>query len=143
MAWAAAEHLHHHNQSFALFATHYFELTALVHSLPAARNAHVAAREEASGLVFYHQVMPGPASRSYGLEVARLAGLPPAAVQRARQVLSGLEARQGELTRQVIDELLALDVSSLNPLQALLRLTELQRLAQGEVWWQPAGEERP
>lgn len=142
VAWAAAEQLHHHNQSFTLFATHYFELTALVHSLPAARNAHVAAREEANGLVFYHQVMPGPASRSYGLEVARLAGLPAVVVQRARQVLGGLEARQDQLTREVIDELLALDLGSLSPLQALLKLTELQRLAQGEVWWPSTGQEQ-
>ncbi|RDI96441.1 DNA mismatch repair protein MutS [Meiothermus sp. QL-1] len=126
LAWAAAEHLHNEVRAYTLFATHYFELTTLPAQLGAARNAHVAAKEEASGLVFYHQVLPGPASKSYGLEVARLAGLPPAVLQRAKAVLEGLQARQQGLAQGVLEEILALDLTRLTPLEALLFLQKLQ-----------------
>jgi DNA mismatch repair protein MutS len=74
IATAAAEYLHDHLRAFTLFATHYAELTELADSLQRAENRHVAAEEQGGELVFYHQVLPGPASRSYGIEVAQLAG---------------------------------------------------------------------
>ncbi len=131
LAWAACEHLHNQVRAYTLFATHYFELTALPERMAAARNAHVAAREEAGGLVFYHQVLPGPASKSYGLEVARLAGLPKEVLLRARAVMVGLEASQKGLSREVLEELLELDLSRTSPLDALLFLRKLQELLKG------------
>jgi DNA mismatch repair protein MutS len=92
IAWAAAEHLHDTNKCRAIFATHYHELTDLAVRLPAAANASLRAREWKQDLIFLHQVHPGPADRSYGVQVAKLAGLPRAAVQRAAQVLKQLEA---------------------------------------------------
>lgn len=120
LAWAAAEHLHDRVRCYTLFATHYFELTALPERLSGARNYHVAAREEAGGLVFYHQVLPGPASRSYGLEVAKLAGVPREVLSRAATLLAGLEAQVGDVSKEVLDELLSLDPTRLTPLEALL-----------------------
>ncbi len=131
LAWAACEHLHDRVRAYTLFATHYFELTALPERLSAARNAHVAAREEAGGLVFYHQVLPGPASKSYGLEVARLAGLPAEVLLRAKTVMSGLEASQKGLSREVLEELLELDLVRTSPLDALLFLRKLQEMLKG------------
>jgi len=126
LAWAASEYLHDRVKALTLFATHYFELTALPETLPAARNYHVAAREEVGGLVFYHQVLPGPASKSYGLEVARLAGLPPEVLGRAGQLLAGLEARRDDWSQALVEELLALDLTRLTPLEALLKLQQLR-----------------
>lgn len=131
LAWAACEYLHDQVQAYTLFATHYFELTALPLRMPAARNAHVAAKEEAGGLVFYHQVLPGPASQSYGLEVARLAGLPQAVLQRARSVLESLEASQKGLSKEILEELLQLDLARTSPLEALLFLRRLQDQLRG------------
>ena len=92
IAWAAAEHLHAVNGSRALFATHYHELTDLAEELSAASNASLRAKEWDGDLVFLHDVRPGAADKSYGVQVAKLAGLPPAAVARARAVLTKLEA---------------------------------------------------
>ena len=92
IAWAAVEHLHDTNKCRAIFATHYHELTDLAVRLPAAANASLRAREWRQDLIFLHEVHPGPADRSYGVQVAKLAGLPRAAVQRAAQVLKQLEA---------------------------------------------------
>ena len=92
IAWAAAEHLHAVNKSRALFATHYHELTDLIESLEGASNASLRAKEWDGDLVFLHDVRPGAADKSYGVQVAKLAGLPPAAVARAREVLGKLEA---------------------------------------------------
>ncbi|WP_337870655.1 DNA mismatch repair protein MutS [Meiothermus sp.] len=131
LAWAACEYLHDQVRAYTLFATHYFELTALPLRMPAARNAHVAAKEEAGGLVFYHQVLPGPASQSYGLEVARLAGLPQAVLQRARSVLESLEASQKGLSKEILEELLRLDLARTSPLEALLFLRRLQDQLRG------------
>ncbi len=131
LAWAACEHLHDRVGAYTLFATHYFELTALPERLPAARNAHVAAKEEAGGLVFYHQVLPGPASKSYGLEVARLAGLPSEVLQRAQAVMDALEASQKGLSQALLEELLHLDLSRTSPLEALLFLRRLQEQLRG------------
>ena len=92
IAWAAAEHLHAVNKSRALFATHYHELTDLIEALDGASNASLRAKEWDGDLVFLHDVRPGAADKSYGVQVAKLAGLPPAAVTRAREVLNKLEA---------------------------------------------------
>lgn len=131
LAWASCEHLHDRVRAYTLFATHYFELTALPERLAAARNAHVAAKEEAGGLVFYHQVLPGPASKSYGLEVARLAGLPVEVLLRAKTIMSGLEASQKGLSKEVLEELLELDLARTSPLDALLFLRKLQEMLKG------------
>jgi DNA mismatch repair protein MutS len=92
IAWAAVEHLHGVNACRALFATHYHELTQLAQDLPGAANASLRAREWKNDLVFLHEIQPGPADRSYGVQVARLAGLPKRAVTRASQILKRLEA---------------------------------------------------
>ncbi len=88
IATAATEYLHDHLRAFTLFATHYAELTEVAETLERAENRHVAAEEEGGELVFYHQVLPGPASRSYGIEVAQLAGMPQQVVSRAKEVLA-------------------------------------------------------
>jgi DNA mismatch repair protein MutS len=92
IAWAAVEHLHSTNACRALFATHYHELTSLADDLAGAANASLRAREWKNDLVFLHEVQAGPADRSYGVQVARLAGLPKKAVSRAAQILKKLEA---------------------------------------------------
>ncbi|WP_273418316.1 DNA mismatch repair protein MutS, partial [Hyphomonas adhaerens] len=91
IAWAAVEHLHSTNGCRALFATHYHELTGLADDLSGAANASLRAREWKNDLVFLHEVQPGPADRSYGVQVAKLAGLPKKAVSRAAQILKRLE----------------------------------------------------
>lgn len=130
LAWAACEHLHDAN-TYTLFATHYFELTNLTSSLGAARNHHVAAKEEAGGLTFYHQVLPGPASKSYGLEVAKLAGVPRPVLKRAEAVFGGLEASGDARAQEVLEALLAEDLNRLSPLDALSLLHTLQNRARG------------
>lgn len=92
IAWAAVEHLHNTNKCRALFATHYHELTGLAEDLTAATNLSLRAKEWKDELVFLHDVRAGPADRSYGVQVAKLAGLPARAVKRAEQVLKKLEA---------------------------------------------------
>lgn len=92
IAWSAVEHLHNTNKCRALFATHYHELTSLADDLPSATNLSLRAKEWKDELVFLHDVQSGPADRSYGVLVARLAGLPARAVKRAEQVLKQLEA---------------------------------------------------
>ena len=96
IATAATEYLHDHLGALTLFATHYAELTEVADKLPRAENRHVAAEEQGGELVFYHQVLPGPASRSYGIEVAQLAGMPQTVVERAKEVLGSLQkAKEG------------------------------------------------
>lgn len=92
LARACAEYLAHHNQAFTLFATHYFELTAVAQALPGAANIHFDASEFGDELIFLHAVKQGPASRSYGLQVAALAGVPREVLQAARGYLAELEA---------------------------------------------------
>ncbi len=128
IATAVAEALHA-RRCYTLFATHYFELTAL--PLPRLKNLHVAAKEEEGGLVFYHQVLPGPASKSYGVEVARMAGLPWEVVERAKALLLAMAARREGVAEAVLERLLALDPNSLTPLEALRLLHELKALALG------------
>jgi DNA mismatch repair protein MutS len=94
LAWAAAHHMGETAKAFTLFATHYFELTALADEIPACDNAHLDATEHRGQLVFLHAVKPGPANQSYGLQVAALAGVPPVVIRRARKYLAALEALQ-------------------------------------------------
>ena len=93
LAHSIAERLLQHNRALVLFATHYFELTQLARTSAAAINLHLAAAEHQGGVVFLHEVRPGPASRSYGLQVARLAGLPAAVLKKAGALLDQLEDR--------------------------------------------------
>jgi DNA mismatch repair protein MutS len=97
IAWAVAEHLHGDGVAGprTLFATHYHELTKLADSRPRLRNWSVAVKEWQDEIVFVRRVVPGAADRSYGIQVARLAGMPPEVVQRAREILGGLEAGSG------------------------------------------------
>jgi DNA mismatch repair protein MutS len=106
IAWAAIEHLHEANRCRALFATHYHELTALSAKLPRMFNATVRVKEWQGDVVFLHEVLPGSADRSYGIQVARLAGLPPPVIARAKSVLAKLEAQdRGQTARALADDL--------------------------------------
>ncbi|WP_299684563.1 DNA mismatch repair protein MutS [uncultured Tateyamaria sp.] len=107
IAWATLEHLHDVNQSRALFATHYHEMTALAAKLDGVDNATVAVKEWDGDVVFLHEVHKGAADRSYGVQVAQLAGLPPAVIARARVVLDALEKgeREGGNQKAIIDDL--------------------------------------
>nr|WP_245571710.1 DNA mismatch repair protein MutS [Microvirga subterranea] len=106
IAWAAIEHLHEGNCCRALFATHFHELTALADRLPRISNATLKVTEWNGEVVFLHEVVPGAADRSYGLQVARLAGLPTAVVERAKAILSELERSDRESPkRALVDDL--------------------------------------
>ena len=94
LAGAIASQLHDKNRAFTLFATHYFELTEFPARHRHAVNMHVSAAESGDDIVFLHAIEPGPASRSYGVQVARLAGMPSAVLRQARQTLDTLEAQQ-------------------------------------------------
>jgi DNA mismatch repair protein MutS len=145
IAWAVTEELHDRGRGAkVLFATHYHELTALADRLARVRNFHVAVKEWNDEIIFLHKVGPGGTDRSYGIQVARLAGLPKAVIARAREILADLSQNPGALvpgqpepTPQlglfshtadpVLKELGALDVGSLTPLEALNLLAEWQR----------------
>jgi DNA mismatch repair protein MutS len=106
IAWAAIEHLHEANRCRALFATHFHELTALSDRLARLANATLKVTEWHGEVVFLHEVVPGAADRSYGLQVARLAGLPPAVIERAKTILSELERSDRESPkRTLVDDL--------------------------------------
>jgi len=147
LAWAAAHYMGETAKAFTMFATHYFELTALADELPNCRNVHLDATEHKGQLVFLHAVKPGPANQSYGLQVAALAGVPREVIRRARAYLGTLESMrtaQGNLAqaqlpfdaeapqadddlRRALDEI---DPDSLSPreaLEALYRLKTLDR----------------
>jgi len=94
LAWAAAHYMGETANAFTLFATHYFELTALSDELSACRNVHLDATEHKGELVFLHAVKPGPANQSYGLQVAALAGVPKEVIRRAKNYLGTLESMQ-------------------------------------------------
>ena len=151
IAWAAAEHLHDTNRCRAIFATHYHELTDLAARLPAAANASLKAREWKQDLIFLHEVQSGPADRSYGVQVAKLAGLPRSAVMRAGQILKKLEAGPSAAeslplfamvaedpapefpaeSSALIEALEAADPDSLTPREALDLVYRLKALSQG------------
>jgi DNA mismatch repair protein MutS len=108
IAWATLEHLHEVNRCRALFATHYHELTALAEKLPGVENATVAVKEWEGDVIFLHEVRKGAADRSYGVQVARLAGLPPSVIDRARVVLDALEKGEregGGAQKALVDDL--------------------------------------
>ena len=106
IAWAAIEHLHEAHRCRALFATHYHELTALSAKLPRLFNATVRVKEWQGNVVFLHEVLPGSADRSYGIQVAKLAGLPAPVIARAKSVLAKLEAQdRGQTARALADDL--------------------------------------
>src|SRR5690606_33485291 len=146
LASGIAAHLHDQVRCFTLFATHYFELTEFPATHHAAVNVHVSATEGgARGIVFLHQIEPGPASRSYGIQVARLAGVPAAVVQHARHTLAALEAHSAQQQTQVdlfapppvaespephpaVAALVALDPDSLSPRDALDQLYQLKKM---------------
>ena len=148
LAWATAEHLARKLKAFTLFATHYFELTSLAEDLPGTENVHLAATEHQGSIVFLHSVQPGPASQSYGIQVARLAGVPDPVLGSARERLQALEQSQADrdpvqsdlfnpaaepasaLTaaqQATLDALASLDPDSLSPREALERLYALKR----------------
>ena len=157
IAWAVAEHLASNPKARpkTLFATHYHELTDLADSLPGVVNAHVAAREWKDDIIFLRKIVPGRSDRSYGIQVARLAGLPGSVITRAREILGGLEhdelSRGGQPTLSgtpsasstgqlglfqartdpdpIREKLAAVDVEQLTPLQALMLLAELAKEA--------------
>jgi DNA mismatch repair protein MutS len=107
IAWATLEHLHKANRCRALFATHYHEMTALAGKLQGVSNATVAVKEWEGEVIFLHEVREGAADRSYGVQVARLAGLPPSVIERAKVVLEALEKgeREGGKQATLIDDL--------------------------------------
>ncbi len=144
LAWAAAHHMGEKAKAFTLFATHYFELTALSQELPNCGNVHLDATEHNGQLVFLHAVKPGPANQSYGLQVASLAGVPRDVIRRARAYLRSLESQQGQphgpqagfdfATPDPVDErplrdaIDALDPDTLSPREALDALYALKKL---------------
>ena len=105
IAWATIEHLHAVNRCRALFATHFHELTALASKLPRLHNATMRVKEWQGDVVFLHEVMPGAADRSYGIQVAKLAGLPPAVIERAKVVLAELESEERTTPLRGFDDL--------------------------------------
>ena len=143
LAWATLEFLHAEVGARTLFATHYHELTMLAEQLPRLANLRVSIKETPQGIVFLHRIEQGAASKSYGIEVARLAGLPQRVVQRARQVLKQHERSERSniaaetapplqmtmftpLSQQVVDRLQETDINTLTPLDALNLLHELK-----------------
>ncbi|PUE19022.1 DNA mismatch repair protein MutS [Limnohabitans sp. MMS-10A-160] len=145
LASGIATHLHNKTQAFALFATHYFELTEFPATHNAAVNMHVSAAESGASIVFLHELQPGPASKSYGVQVARLAGMPAAVLNHARHALSALESGAQDARAQVdlfapppeaeaagptaVEAALAqINPDALSPREALDALYALQRL---------------
>ncbi len=120
LAWAAAHYMGDTAAAFTLFATHYFELTALAQEIPVCENVHLDATEHGGELVFLHAVKPGPANQSYGLQVAALAGVPRDVIQRARRYLATLESMQAE-QRENPQAQLPLEVSSVDADRDALR----------------------
>ncbi len=149
IAWAVVEALHAGARPRTLFATHYHELTELELLLPGVRNVHVSVRESGSEIIFLRRVEPGSADKSYGIEVARLAGLPRAVVERAREILARHEKSEHQLTeelspgaippaaeqpamftaidRDVLESLRRADLDNLKPLDALNLLAQLKK----------------
>ncbi len=113
LAGAIAHHLHEKNRAFTLFATHYFELTEFPLQHERAKNVHVAAVESGDEIAFLHEIEAGPASRSYGVQVARLAGMPPALLRQARAALERLEAER--IARQPQIDLFAAPAAGAEP----------------------------
>ncbi|HAC09490.1 MAG TPA: DNA mismatch repair protein MutS, partial [Phycisphaerales bacterium] len=158
LAWAITEDLAARG-SRTLFATHYHELTSIPDRLPSVTNLHVSVREWQDRIVFLHRIQPGRTNRSYGIHVAELAGLPPAAVDRARELLTTLEVREGDaeamaakvpsapatppsnqmslfrefLPHPAVETLRTIDLDGLTPLAAFDRLRELVEAAKRDA----------
>lgn len=157
IAWAVVEHIHNqpHLKSRTLFATHYHELTELAQLLPGVRNYNIAIREWADQIIFLHKIVPGGTDKSYGIQVARLAGLPTNVLDRAKEVLGALEtkefdasgmpilasstrqdapSREGQLhlfhpsESKLVEKLRTVDPDATSPLEALNILATLRRL---------------
>jgi DNA mismatch repair protein MutS len=145
LAAGIAAQLHDRTRAFTLFATHYFELTEFPATHHGAVNMHVSATEAGRDIVFLHEMQPGPASKSYGIQVARLAGMPAAVVNHARQALEALESQQTQARAQVDlfapppvaetplasaveSALTALDPDAMSPREALEALYSLKKL---------------
>ena len=144
LAWACADHLAQKSNALTLFATHYFELTQLPDHYQNIKNVHLDAVEHGDDIIFMHSVKPGPANQSYGLQVARLAGIPVQAIKLARHKLHLLEQQstqaQGDLftsavptdettPHALIAELESIDPDELSPKQALELIYRLKGLA--------------
>ena len=148
LAWAVVEHVHTKTRAKTLFATHYHELTELAESLDGVRNLMVSVKEAGDHIIFLRKVEPGKADRSYGIEVARLAGLPIGVIERAREVLKLHERSERAVTGQlaeaepagpvqinlfepvgygIAERIRALNLDELRPIEALQLLAELQR----------------
>jgi DNA mismatch repair protein MutS len=147
LAWAVVEHIHQRIRARTLFATHYHELTELADQLPGVTNLHVSVKEAGDQVIFLRKVEPGRADRSYGIEVARLAGLPMSVVERAREILVLHERSEHAVTEeltprasgptqiqlfepvnyQIAERIRNLKVDELRPIDALQLLSELQR----------------
>jgi DNA mismatch repair protein MutS len=149
LAWACLTHLAQRVRAFTLFATHYFELTALAQELDGVDNVHLDAAEHAGGIVFLHRVQPGPASRSYGLQVAALAGVPAAVLKLAGERLAAFGEMPAAATpvaspqrqlglfepqpgQALLDRLAQIDPDQIAPRAALDLLYELRALAAGK-----------
>ena len=146
LASGIATHLHDKTQAFTLFATHYFELTDFPVKHKGAVNVHVSAAESGASIVFLHEIQPGPASRSYGIQVARLAGMPAAVLSHARHALASLEA-DADATKAQVDlfappplqddvgpsplqaKLASIDPDTLSPRDALDLMYQLKKLS--------------
>jgi DNA mismatch repair protein MutS len=149
IAWAVVEYIHSTSRAKTLFATHYHELTEL-DRLPGVKNFHVSVKENAGGIVFLRKVEAGPADRSYGIEVGKLAGLPPEVVVRAREVLHEHESAEQQttahlssaakdstpqmqltmftpLSQKIVDRLKEADLNNLTPMEAMNLLWELKK----------------
>jgi DNA mismatch repair protein MutS len=153
LAWATVEHLHDNVGARTLFATHYHELTLLAERLARLKNVRVTVRENSNGIVFLHTVEAGAANKSYGIEVARLAGLPAKVIGRAREVLKVHERAESQqvreavpssertpqlqmtmftpLSQKIVDRIEEVDVDGLTPRDALALIAELQRELKG------------
>lgn len=150
IAWAGIEYIHARTRAKTLFATHYFELTELAARLSGVKNYHVSVKETGGGIIFLRKVEVGAADRSYGIEVAKLAGLPHEVIERAREVLQEHENAEQRLSdqltddqidpsppaqltiftplsHQVVDRLREIDLNRLTPLEALNLLAELKK----------------
>jgi len=147
LAWAVIEHIHQRIHARTLFATHYHELTELADTMAGVRNLHVSVKEACDQVIFLRKVEPGRADRSYGIEVARLAGLPISVVDRAREILALHERSEQAVTEelaprpaapmqiqmfepvnyQIADRIRKLQLDNLRPIEALQLLNELQQ----------------
>jgi DNA mismatch repair protein MutS len=160
IAWAIAEYLHNHTNSRAktLFATHYHELNEMAAQFPRIKNYNIAIRESGNQVLFLRKLIPGGSEHSFGIHVARMAGMPSAVVNRAKAMLETLEQAhsQSELIKasdhrhkrdemqlsffqlddpslaQIREEILNIDINNLTPVEALMKLNEIRKIVGGK-----------